>query len=211
MKIRKILLLMTTFLLLFSLSACKNSDTENVPSTVETREEVDEYGNTYTTTYIYVDGTQDKGLDDSSIKAIVLSSLILVALSAYFWYRMLEIKRIEDRCTASVNAMVTEIRKSRNGDRFLRSRYLQYNATYRYTYNGMEYVSQNEYYGGNTKRGFFAKPDVNVGEMIEVRIDPFDPRTLIDIFAKSLKNRFFTHAMLLDIGAVAMVGMCIFM
>ncbi len=211
MKVRKILLLMTTILLLFSLSACKSSDTETAASTVETREEVDEYGNTYTATYIYVDGTKDRGLDASSIKAIVLASLVLLALSAYFWYRILELKRIEDRCTASVNAMVTEVRKSKHGDRYLRTRYMQYNATYRYTYNGMEYVSQNEYYGGNEKGVFFAKPDVAVGDMVEIRIDPLNPRTLIDIYAKSFKNRLFKHAMILDIGAVVMVGMCIFM
>ena len=73
-----------------------------------------------------------------------------------------------------------KIRASKHGNEYLRNRYLEYNATYRYYYNHNSYESQNEYYGVRMLLGC----ELTEGDLTTIHIDPSDPNALFDIFAK---------------------------
>ena len=163
----------------------------------ETRhEETDENGNTYTVTYTYVDRTNDHSVDASFYKWTILFVVVFSLMAAYFWYREIEVQKLKDRCSVPVSALVVKIRKSKHGDRMLRSKYMQYNATYRYTYNGNVFESQNEYYGSKVTQlnPFSTYCGESEGEMVTVQIDSADPNSVYDLFAEQARKSFFFYA-----------------
>ena len=131
---------------------------------------------------------------------LVVGGMLLIAMGAYFFYRYSELRRLKLRCTQVYSAEITQIRKSKHADPHLRSKYMQYNATYRYEYNGSFYESSNNIYGNVNLR----KP--KVGDMATIYLDPDEPTVLFDELAKTRLNQF----LIMGIGYLAGGIFCMF-
>ena len=200
---KRVLLFLMAVVMLFGLSACRWDETGPEPTSVETHEEVGEDGNTYTVTTTYIDSTGGRRTDPSFYKWMVIIGIVTGAMSAYFWYRAVEIETLKKRCTVTVPGYVTKVRESKTGDRTLRSKFVQYNATYRYTYNGNVIESQNEYYGGRFFRFLPLRPEVEEGKMGDIHIDPMDPYAVFDVLANNARNSFIYSGSFLGLVAIA--------
>lgn len=199
-----IILLVT---MLLACTSCKWDDAETRPTSVETHEETDEDGNTYTVTYEYVDSTNRTGMEPGFYKAVIVAGGVFLLMSAFFGYMLLGVKKFKDRCTVPVSATVVKIRASKRGNEYLRNRYLEYNGTYRYFYNNNSYESQNDYYGVR----FFLGCELKEGDFTTIHIDPSDPYTLFDIFAKHFYNRLLYLTIFLLLASIASFASYIFL
>lgn len=116
---------------------------------------------------------------------LVFLGLMLVAMGVYFFHRYSILRKLKKRCTQLYSAEITQIRKSTTADPHLRSKHMQYNATYRYEYNGQYFECNNNIYGYYG----FKKP--KVGDKATIYIDPDEPSVLFDDFAKDRLRSFF--------------------
>lgn len=132
---------------------------------------------------------------------LIFSGMLLIALAAYHFYLFNNILKLKKRCTQVYSAEITAIHKKKNPDPHLRSRYMQYSATYRYEYDGQFYECSNNVY--DVYR--FRKP--KVGDIATIYIDPQEPSCLFDDFAKSKMNSFLiTGIMLSATGLLCIFG-----
>ena len=88
-----IILLVT---MLLACTSCKWDEAETRPTSVETHEEVDEDGNTYTVTYEYVDSTNRTGMAPGFYKTAIVAGVIFSLMSVFFCYLMLGVKKYKD-------------------------------------------------------------------------------------------------------------------
>lgn len=194
---KKIIIVLLSLCMLFIIAGCKwNEQVE--PTSVETHEETDENGNTYTVTYTYIDSTNGKKIDPSFYKIVIICGVVFSAMAAFFGFLLSEINNLKKRCTYPVQATVIQIRKRKNGNKYVRSKYFQYNATYRYYYNNISYESRNEFYGSSI---FSYVNGLREGDAVTVQIDPADPNAVFDIYAKNLYNEYLY--LLIFLGAAA--------
>ena len=200
-KLKAVLVLIAISLI--SLSGCKWNQTGPEPTSVETHIETDVDGNEYTITTQYIDSTpENKNVDPSFFKCAIIAAIVLGLMSLYFWYREIEIEKLKKRCTLPVNGFVVSIRKSRHGDRFLRSKYSKYNATYRYNFRGISIESQNEYYGGRSINLNPLSLNIKEGSFVKIHTDPSDSRAVYDVFADNLRKEFIYLGSFLGIAAL---------
>lgn len=120
-------------------------------------------------------------LDAEIYPAIATAGVLILAASGNFHRRAARLSALKNRCTASVPAVVTDVKSSKN-DGHLRYRVRMYNATYRYEYLGMSYESNNQCYGN---RGSSEGGPIHVGDTEEICINPADPEELFDFLAES--------------------------
>ena len=132
---------------------------------------------------------------------LVFIGITILLMAAYFINRCRKILALKKRCTKKVSAEVTHIRSSRY-DKEIRYKYMRYNASYRYEFNGTEYNSRNDIFGG--QRSF---KRLKVGDSVTIHIDPKEPDKLYDDLANSaLRSFFLTSAMLVFTGLLGIFG-----
>ena len=200
-KLKAVLVLIAISLI--SLSGCKWNQRGPEPTSVEPHIETDENGNEYTVTTEYIDSTTgNKKIEPGFYKCAIIAAIITGLMSAYFWYREIEIEKLKKRCTLPVNGFVVSIRKSKHGDRFLRSKYSKYNATYRYNFRGISIESQNEYYGGRSINLNPLSLNIKEGTFVKIHTDPSDARAVYDVFADNLRKYFIFEGSFLAIIAL---------
>ena len=128
------------------------------------------------------------------INGFVIFMAIPLGMLAYYFYRqgcmLREMKRV---CTIEVPAVITAVRKRYSIDGHFGGRGPHYNADYQYEYDGKTYESHHSIYG-NAKIG-----GPKVGEMVTIRINPFEPTELFDHLAETALQYYITSCVLLGI------------
>lgn len=196
---KRVLLLFVCALALMMFSGCKWDQPEREPDRQETVMVTDANG-THPVTYRYYDSPDDRAVDPSFYKYMVMMGAVFSVMSLYCFYRANEVSRLKKRCTESVPATVLFVRKSKNWDRLVRFRYSMYNATYSYDYDGLPYESSGDYYGRSTT---FRFNEMKPGDSAEIKIDPSQPRRVYDVFAAYIGRYFLTFAIFLGLCAAA--------
>ena len=169
--------------------------------TEETKVVTDENG-THVVTYRYVDSTKHRGIQVKSLLLVLVAEVVMVGLGLFMFGRVKEIRDLKNCCTQEVSAVITEVRRSR-GDRGIRRRGWQYNATYRFFYKGRTYESDNGIFG--KRRMGFAQPKPIEGEEVTVRIAPSDPAQVYDDLAEVAGNWYLYTTVILWGGAVVIL------
>ena len=162
-------------LLLLCAAKCKAEKPQPVVSETYT----DENGTVYT--YKQYDTQAAQALDTKSYALIMAAGVAVLAIAGNFMRRTARLSALKGRCTASVPAVVTAVRRGKT-DAQIRHRRTVYNAAYRYEYSGTTFESNNYCYG--TAKSSFSEP-VRVGDTQEIRINPANPDELFDFLAES--------------------------
>ena len=84
----------------------------------------------------------------------------------------------------------------------MRNKYASFNATYLYNYNGQQIESCNHEYGGVQ---YFIKYPVNVGDHVDIMVNPGNPRELYDKLAESARGTKILDMVILYGGAVVLL------
>ena len=182
---------------LLILVAVKCAVTRPTPVTTETH--VDKNG----TVYIYeeYDSTDGETLDLKSYALLMTASVTMLAMACNFHRRRVRLSALKRRCTVSVPAVVTSVRRGRSDDK-IRYRCIVYNATYRYEYLGRYYESNNNCYG--VKKSFIDEP-VRVGDSEVIHIDPDDPDMLFDFLAEFPLKISKYNSFILTAGGIGLI------
>lgn len=187
-------------LVLMLLAAVKCTFTQ--PKPVATERHVDENG----TVYIYeqYDARAGRALAPKEYALLMVTSAAMLATACNFQRRSARLGALQDRCTLTVPAVVTDVRRAK-ADAQIRYRYAVYNASYRYEYLGRTYESNNFCYG--TGKNAFRQP-IHVGDEAEICINPDKPDELFDAFAAdSLKHSRTTGVFLIVVGLMPLAAM----
>ena len=122
--------------------------------------------------------------------------VIPVAVLGYVFYKNgNKLKEQKRECTIEVRAGITAVRKGRSIDGHFGGRGPHYNADYEYVYEDQTYKSHNNIYG-NARLG-----GPKVGDVVTIRINPFEPTELFDPLAESAMNFYFTSCVFLALTA----------
>ena len=121
---------------------------------------------------------------------------IPLAVLGYVFYKngskLMDQKR---ECTIEVQAVITAVRKGRSIDGHFGGRGPHYNADYEYVYEDQTYKSHNSIYGQAKMGG------PRVGDVVTIRINPFEPAELFDPLAESAMSFYFTSCAALALSA----------
>ena len=201
--IRKIRILCTLIaaVVMIALAVTKYYAEKPEPYSVETYVVDDGNGSSEEVTYKRYDLTDGQPLDPKAYVIVMAGCTTLLAISCNFYRRASLLNALRKRCTVSVPAVVTIVKRAK-ADAQIRYRYMMYNATYQYEYQGATYESNNHCYG-RKQNSFSGK--VNSGDRAEIHIDPDNPRDLFDPLAKYSLTNSRTLAFILTVG-----GMLIF-
>lgn len=132
---------------------------------------------------------------------LVFIGITILIMAVYFINRCRKILALKKRCTKKVSAVVTHIRSARSDDE-IRYKYRRYNASYKYEFNGTEYNSRNNIFGGQK-----AFTRLKVGDSVTIHVNPDEPDELYDDLSNSaLRSFFLTSAMLVFTGLFVIFG-----
>ena len=133
------------------------------------------------------------------INWFVVFMAIPLGLLAYYCYKQsCKLRDMKRECTIEVPAVITAVRKRYSIDGHIGGRGPHYNADYQYEYNGKTYESHHSIYGSAKTGG------PKVGEMVTIRINPFEPTELFDHLAETALQFYLTSCVLLG-GLVCMM------
>ena len=127
--------------------------------------------------------------------SIALMAVPLAVLGYVFYKNGNKLKDKKQECTIEVRAVITAVRKGNSIDGHFGGRGVHYNADYEYVYEDQTYNSHNNIYGNARQFG------PKVGDVVTIRINPFEPTELFDSLAESAMHFYFASCVCMALAA----------